>query len=349
LHENVEEISKLLEILPFISPLNLQLMVDPLFLPTDAHIYSGLIFQLLLVEEKKRLVFLANGGCYKKLIDSHRLPSDFDRSVSACNISFQHQQFLPLLSVTRGSPEIILYSNSPRPFSEVAALVGQVWNANFRIHTSFCNQGVTNEEAASYARNHKIAITIQMRDGVHRGRFGKCRVRNLDKRQEWDVPVGEIADHLQSLIREASIVDNSDDSNGAALNSLGQSVTMQSANAVNPLPINVTFFTPQSKVKMIQKNVVIEKTMRAFAPVISAFAQGKAANVVALDLNRDVVRKVIDTLGENEIVLKQSIEAKLEHEGAIKLRSTLSGIHGKENNNPLYVYNYREGWIIFVQ
>jgi hypothetical protein len=105
-------------------------------------------------------------------------------------------------------------------------------------------------------------------------------------------------------------------------------------------PFNVTLFTPNAKIKGSQKSFLMEKAVRAMAPVISSVSGPKAIEVVAHDLGKELLQKIVSTLHEGEDIFKKQISSSNDREIASKLRSLLKGF--KDKRPYCFLFNYRD-------
>lgn len=290
--------------------------------------YCGFVFQVC-VEDRKKSEVLACGGEYKDLINHYRIPSDRVRHVSAIGASFQLGRIWTLKSsrgmrVKRESP-ILVYSTGTEMLNEKLHIAAELWSAGLMVEI-LCEENVAPDFLSHVVRLKGIILAVHLKDHCSRGPFGVVKLKNYEKRQEAEVARSDL---LETVIKFLSHQErqSSSDSN---INKPSSSHS----------PVNVSLFSPFSKIKGNQKSMIMDKTMRAITPLLTSFTGAGPIEVIAHDLSKGLIRHIIDTLGEGEEVFRRLIESS-DREAALKMRNHLKGLKSSLNPSAL-LYNYRE-------
>lgn len=331
-HEALKHLSLMVTSLSFIG-LKFRICIDPLFNIGD-DIYSGTVFQLS-QEERKRTGSLANGGAYKELLDSYRLPTDRKRNVHSIGVIWQASRLLNLRAMhgtrPRRDTKVLVYSSGPDLLGEKLEIASILWDAGIMADI-IREDVVASDYINQVVRSRGISLAVQLKDYGSRGQFGLVRLRNFDTRQEVDITRPEIVE----AIRE-SFADTDKEPNLRG--------DLEGAQGSHPTfaPLNVSLFAPYAKVKGSQKSFVMEKAVRAMAPVLASFSGPKPIEVIAHDLSLELARRIIDRLSDTDDAFRKCIDSRDEREAAMKMRTLLRGLRDKKSF--AFLYNYREGWI----
>lgn len=319
----------------------LRVSIDPFFIHGD-RLYSGTIFQLSL-DDRRRSDSIAAGGFYEELLDSYRYPTDRTRQVGAVGVVFQHSKLVALRSLygvkTETDPMVLVYATSAGMLGEKMDVAAMLWDSH--INVEVLDEGVTNSEHANQiARTKGSLLSVQLRENTSRGAFGLVRVRNYEHRQEYEISRGELVDNIRAAINEG----DRDQPAGGRQEGASEGGTASAYSSFAPL--NVTLFAPFGKVKGFQKSVVMEKAVRAMGPLMASFSGLKPIEIVAHDVGKDVIRRVIDSLSEPAEYLKKALDARDDRDAALKLKALLEGL--REKKPFVLLYNYKDGFVDIV-
>lgn len=333
----LKHLNILVSSLPVVMVGKVRISIDPL-LEVGNRLYSGTIFQLTL-EERKKSDVLAYGGDYKELLDSLRFPTDRNRNVKPFGVVF------PLMKLwascgfkslaNKRTVAVLVHSSGADMFHEKLSIASMLWDAGFIVEL-IRDESVPPEYVSQLIRVRGIQYTVLLKDQLSRGQFGTVKLRACDRKLEMDIGRREIVETIRALINETekSITAKVD-----AEVDIPQTIS-------NIAPLNVSLFSPFTKVKGTQKTLIMEKAVRSMAPLISCFTSSHhPIEVVAHDLPRDLVRRISDCLSEGDDTLRKSIDSA-DREAAVKLRSLLRGL--KDKSLHIFLYNYREQWIELV-
>lgn len=315
--------------------------IDPT-LCLDTQVYrQGLMFQVQ-VEDRKRLRTCALGGEYGQLVDHCRLPADRSPPTNALGVSFDLTLMSSLRWATGGGsrlkPEqaILLYSTGAGLLQERLAVAALLWDAGLRVE--LLNDAVSMDQVSHIARTRGIQFGVMVRDqaapSAPKGaQYGLLRLKNFERRQEMDITRGELVETLRALTTEAG-------GRGGACVQADPEASPVPAQGAALAPLNVSLFCPLAKIKGKQKNMIMDKAMRAMAPLLSLFSGTRPIEVVAHDIPRGLLRHIIDTVEEGEDVFRKAVESG-EREVALKMRNLLRGL--REKVMMAFLFNYRDG------
>lgn len=370
---NVEEISQFFECIGVLGSFRVRTIIDPLLVVPNDHLYDGLIFQVA-PEERRKGGTLAAGGCYTSLIESLRCPTVVKRpQICAFGVTLYHNRLSTLLPETVPIIGSINPEKAPIggaiifgavPLVDLVGLAALLWNSQIQvaIFSKISDSDMDSDgnilsrlrsQLLIEARWRGFSVTVQMRAPNASGKASLLRVRNLERFQETEISHSELIDfvkfahgNIQSLDLLHLTKNTTEDGSDPQSSATQQGTT--SLVSISQPTVNVTLFAPYSKMKGIQRSMVTEKSMRAVAPVIAALTGSgtnkKTVEVVSLDVSRELVRRVSDTLEDPEETIKRLCESRDDRDAALKLRRTLLALRNKYP----FVFNYRDGWIMMV-
>jgi len=315
---------------------HLRICIDPLLYFGVAKEYSGTFFQLY-YDDRRKLELIAQGGNFGDLIRSFRFPGRSLKKIEGVNVSFNLNRLL-LLKHTRFSQkpqqsEILLYGASTVASgpAELMSVCSLLWSLGLKVDL-FRDPNTSNEHVARIAKLRAIPIAIQIKEKA-KDSSSFVRVRNFENKEEFDAPLDELADILAPYYRDLQRITERD-------------VSASISTVPTYAPLKVTLFSPFGKVKSNQKSIVMDKAVRALSPLLSTVAGNEPVEVVAHDLPVALLRRVKDTLSENEEVFRRTMEDhQYDREAATKMRELLRTLKEKRSNNFAFLFNYRDSQI----
>lgn len=332
--------------------INVRVVFEPLLFFGST--YSGAIFQVGM-EDRRRSEVLACGGEYKELINGYRIPSDRLRHVNAVGVIFQLSR-LWTLKVARGTKikrtsPVLVYSSGADMLGERLAVTAELWKAGLMVEV-VREDSITPDLLSHIVRLKGIVVAVHLKDHCSRGPFGVVKLKQYERRQEVEVAKPELIDNVLQFLAGPERASSSAPTSGSFSLFPSSSSSFSSSSSHDPTQhpnkstialhssVSVSLFSPFSKIKGHQRSMIMDKTMRAVAPLLASFTGGRTTEVVAHDLAKGLLRDIVDTLSEGEEVFRRHVESS-DREAALKMRNLLRDLKA-ENNLLVLLYNYRE-------
>jgi hypothetical protein len=288
------------------------------------------MFQIIL-EDRKKTDGLVSGGSFKKLVDSFRFPTDRVRNINAVGAVWNLGRLLNMrssLGIRVGKePIVLIYSAGPDMLLEKLNIASLLWDAGI-VADIIREDIVTGEYINQIVRIRGISATIYLKDHSSRGQFGVVRLKSIERRQEFELTRSEIVETLYSIFAEGDREVSRDE----------QGMVPQPSST----PLNVSLFAPYAKIKGGQKTVIMEKAVRAMSPLLATMSGTAPIEVIAHDMSRDLLRRVMDTLSEGDDSFKKLVDSRDDRNAATKMRTLLRGLREKSF---AFLYHYKENCI----
>ena len=218
-----------------------------------------------------------------------------------------------------------------------AQITSDLWAANIRAEFHY-DDDMALEEVQKYCRQASIPWLVLIKDKFYR-QAGTVRVRNLEKKSEWEIPFSELAEFLNSSIyghkgdqgvsSSSSLKWRKTSDAIAGPSSLTESISTTSLRDVestaaasmppsNPTEVNFVFLGQMSKtskaskakqqqIKPYQVDKMKEKVYQKVLPVLQHIAGPKPTELVAVDITREATRKLMDAGFQYDDLVRRSM------------------------------------------